>query len=69
VLTRREVTLDEEMTMREQVPDFPLQVPTPPGLPLRLRRAGAPAGKRRLLRGQVLADLSEGAEDGLVQFR
>src|SRR5207249_1389130 len=55
-LTRREVTPDEEMTMLEQVPDFPLQVPAPPGLPLRLRRAGAPAGQLRLLRGQVLAD-------------
>ena len=38
------------------------------GLPLRLRRAGPPTGKLRLLRRQVLADLSDGAEDGLVQL-
>src|SRR4051812_17080766 len=49
--------------------NFPLPVPAPPGLPLRLRRRGAPAGKRRLLRGEVLADLSDGVEDGLVQLR
>ena len=44
-------------------------MPAPPGLPLRLRRDGPPAGELRLLRGQVLADLSDGAEDGLVQLR
>ena len=55
--------------MLEQVPDLPLQVPAPPGLPFRLRRAGPPARELRLLRRQVLADLSDGAEDGLVQLR
>src|SRR5208337_1570628 len=51
------------------VSDFPLQVPASPGLSLRLRRAGASAGKLRLLRGQVLAHLSDSAEHGLVQLR
>ncbi len=69
VLTRRELTLHEEMTMLEQVSDFPLQVPASPGLSLRLRRAGASAGKLRLLRGQMLAHVSDGAEHGLVQLR
>src|SRR5512135_3496351 len=69
VLSRREVASHVEMTMLEQVPDFPLQVSSPPDLPFRLRRAGAPAGKLRLLHGQVLADLSDGAEDGLVPLR
>src|SRR6266478_5818207 len=45
VLTRRELTPYEEMTMLEQVADFPLQVPASPGLSLRLRRAGASTGK------------------------
>src|SRR5437016_1425022 len=57
------------MTMLKQIPDLPLQVSSPPDLPLRLRRDGAPAGELRLLRGQALADLSDGAEDGLVQLR
>src|SRR5439155_6358041 len=69
VLTRRELTPHEEMTMLEQVADFSLQVPASPGRSLCLRRAGAPAGELRLLRGQVLADLSDSAEDGLVQLR
>src|SRR5690349_2744153 len=56
------------MTMLEQVSDLPFQVPAPPGLPLRLRRAGPPARELRLLRGQVLADLSDGVEDGLIQL-
>src|SRR5712671_4205042 len=42
-LSRREVAPHEEMTMLEQVADFPPEVPAPPGLPLRLRRAGATA--------------------------
>src|SRR4051812_2569890 len=57
------------MAMLEQLGDLPVQVPSAPGLSLRLRRAGAPAGKLRLLRGQLLADLSDGAEDGLVELR
>src|SRR4051812_46801793 len=57
------------MTMLEQVADLPIQVSPPPGCPLRLRRDGAPAGEFRLLCGQALADPSDGAEDGLVQFR
>ena len=69
LLTRRELTPHEEMTMLEQVADFPLQVPASPGLSLGLRRGGAPPGKLRLLRRQVLADLSDGAEDGFVQLR
>src|SRR5947209_183065 len=69
MLTWRELTPHEEMTILEQVADFPLQVPASPGLSLRLRRGGASRGKLRLLRGQVLADLSDGAEDGLVQLR
>src|SRR6516165_2666079 len=60
--------LDEEMTMLEQVADLPLQVPASPGLPLRLQCAGPPARELRLLRGQVLADRSDGMEDGLVQL-
>src|SRR5262249_47764126 len=43
VLTRRELAPHEEMTMLEQVPNFPPPVPAPPGLPLRLRRAGPSA--------------------------
>src|SRR3954467_6980867 len=58
----------EEMTMREQVSALPLQVLASAGLPLRLRRAGPPARELRLLRGQVLADLSDGVEDGLIQL-
>src|SRR3954449_4064330 len=57
------------MTMLEQVPDSPIEVPSPPDLPFRLRRDGAPEGERRLLRGQALAHLSDGTEDRLVQFR
>ena len=68
-LTLREVPLHEQMAMLEQVPDLPLQMPASPGLPSRLRCAGAPARQLRLLRGQVLADPSDGAEDGLVQLR
>src|SRR6516165_592571 len=60
--------LDEEMTMLEQVADLPLQVPASPGLPLRLQCAGPPARELRLLRGQVLADRSDGVEDGLGQL-
>jgi hypothetical protein len=59
----------EEMTMLEQVPDFPIEVPSPPDLPFRLRCDGAPARELRLLRVQALADLSDGTEDCLVQFR
>ena len=54
--------------MLEQVPDLPPQALPLAGLPLRRRRAGPPAGELRLLRRQVLADLSDGAEDGLVQL-
>ena len=68
-LIRREVVPHEQMTMLEQVPDLPIEVPSPPDLPFRLRCDGAPAGKLRLLRRQALADLSDGAEDRLVQFR
>jgi hypothetical protein len=57
------------MTMLEQVPDFPIEVPSPPDLPFRLRCDGAPAGELRLLRRQALADLSDGTKDRLVQFR
>ncbi len=56
------------MTMLEQVPDLPIEVPASPDLPFRLRCDGAPAGKLRLLRRQALPDLSDGAEDRLVQF-
>src|SRR5439155_580827 len=69
VLTWREVSSHKEMTMLEQVTDFPLQVPASPDLLFRLRCAGPPARKLRLLRGQVLADLSDSAQDGLVQVR
>ena len=61
LLTRREVAPHEEVTMLEQVPGLPIEVPSPPDLPFRLRCDGAPAGERRLLRGQALADLSDGA--------
>jgi len=50
-LTRRELTLSEEVTMLEEVADLPLQVPASPGLSLRLGRAGPPARELRLLRG------------------
>ena len=43
-LTLRQVPLHEQMAMLEQVPHLPLQVPAPPGLPFRLRCAGAPRG-------------------------
>src|SRR5215470_7876145 len=56
------------MTMLEQVADLPLEVPASPGLPLRRRRARPPARELRLLRGQVLADRSDGVEDSLVQL-
>jgi hypothetical protein len=69
LLRRCEVALDEEMTMLEQVPDFPIEVPPPPDLPFRFRRDGTPAGELRLLRRQALAGLSDGTEDCLVQFR
>src|SRR5262249_31089193 len=68
-LTRRQVPLHEPMAMLEQVPHLLLQMPASPGLPFRLRCAGAPARQLRLLRGQLLADPSDGAEDGLVQLR
>jgi hypothetical protein len=54
--------------MLEQVADLPLQVPASPGLSLRLGCAGPPARELRLLRGQVLADRSDGVEDGPVQL-
>ena len=69
LFTRREVALHEEMTMLEQVPNFPIEVPSSPDLRFRLRCDGAPAGELRLLRRQALADLSDGTEDRLVQFR
>src|SRR6516165_11353895 len=57
------------MTMLEQVPDFPIEVPPPPDLLFRLRCDRAATGKLRLLRRQALADLSDGTEDRLIQFR
>src|SRR5262249_7695801 len=56
------------MRCSNTAPTLPCQVPAPPGLPFRLRCAGAPARKLRLLRGQAFADPSDGAEDGLVQL-
>ena len=69
LLSRREVAPHEQMTMLEQIPDLPIEVPAPPDLPFRLRCDGAPAGEFRLLRRQALADLSDGTKDRLVQFR
>src|SRR5437762_2248410 len=54
--------------MLEPSADLPLQVSASPGLSLRLWRAGPPARELRLLRGQVLADRSDGVEDSLVQL-
>src|ERR1700722_3713105 len=54
------------MTMLEQVPDLPIEVPAPPDRPFRLRGDGAAAGELRLQRRQDVepADLMlHGAED------
>src|SRR5690349_3158286 len=59
----------EEMTMLEQVPDFPIEVPAPPDLLFRLRRDRTATGELRLLRRQALANRSDGTEDRLVQVR
>ncbi len=55
--------------MLEQIPDLPIELPSPPDLPLRLRCDGPPAGSFGFCVARRLADLSDGTKDRLVQFR